>query len=274
VSQPPPDLGPADERGVRAALDAYRRAVRELPLPAGGAAVRDRSDRRRRTRRLRRLATAAAVLVALLITVAVAVAVDHRPPRPAVPSPGPSTSRSPAPRHSPVPGSASPSARPSASRGDAAAPPPSTPPATPTEPGPCPAAQLTGRFGTAASGGGSSQRYGAIGLTNAGPTCVLDGYPGLSLAAADGSGIPVTVNDDTAEPHRPVTLPAGATAWSTLHWDVAQQTGPCPGSTTMLVTPPGGTGQVAADAHIGLCGDHEIGAGAFQPDQPFPLMSS
>lgn len=93
-----------------------------------------------------------------------------------------------------------------------------TPTASPTRSGTesggaCASSQLSASLGQADGAAGSS--YIPLVLTNTGAPCVIEGYPGVSLAAA-GSQIGAAADRDETTAPTPVTLATGASATATI----------------------------------------------------------
>jgi hypothetical protein len=91
---------------------------------------------------------------------------------------------------------------------------------------------------------GAGQRYATVVLTNAGAgTCTIRGYGGLALLGAPGQGVPTDVRRVADPPPQTVSLAAGSSARSLLHWTVVpaddEPGAACePTATAVAVTPP------------------------------------
>jgi hypothetical protein len=91
---------------------------------------------------------------------------------------------------------------------------------------------------------GAGQRYATVVLTNtSGHTCTVGGYGGLGLLGAPRQGVPTDLHRVSSPAATTVTLAAGGSARSLLHW-TAIAAGDEPGATcqptaaTVVVTPP------------------------------------
>jgi hypothetical protein len=107
----------------------------------------------------------------------------------------------------------------------------------------CTTSELSGELVEGSPGAG--QRYAELVLTNTGGrTCVIFGYGGAQLVAADGTDLPTDLVRDQSTPPATVTLKPGGVAQSLLHWSVVTGTGDNPGAqcqpdpATLAVIPP------------------------------------
>ncbi|SOD64049.1 Protein of unknown function [Streptomyces zhaozhouensis] len=116
---------------------------------------------------------------------------------------------------------------------------------------------------------GAGNRHATLVLTNTSDTdCRTQGWPGLELAADDGS-LPTTTVRDTSREADQLTLAPGESAWSQLRWTVVPgEEDPADGScgpepTTLRVIPPDTREATEADWQWGeVCGDGRIEARA------------
>ena len=68
---------------------------------------------------------------------------------------------------------------------------------------------------------GAGNRYAALVLTNTtDASCRTQGWPGLELAADDGSALPTETVRDTSREAEQLTLAPGESAWAQLRWTV------------------------------------------------------
>lgn len=100
-----------------------------------------------------------------------------------------------------------------------------------------------------------------VGLKSSSPTpCVLGGYPGLQLLAANGSALPTTVirkgnYSFTAMAPTTVTLATGQSADFNMGYsDVPTGNQSCPTASSMEVTPPNATDHLVVTATVAPCG--------------------
>jgi hypothetical protein len=113
---------------------------------------------------------------------------------------------------------------------------------------------------------GSSGAAGTIETTiglksTAAQPCVLNGYPGLGLLAADGSSLPSNVvrkgsYSFTAMPPATVALTAGASAYFNIGYSdvpVGNETS-CPTSASLEITPPNAFDHLTIPATFAPCG--------------------
>ncbi|GGR80587.1 hypothetical protein GCM10010169_25980 [Micromonospora fulviviridis] len=204
--------------------------------------TRDPATRRRTGRRLAALAAGAAALALTACSPARDGASATAPTATAAPT---ASATSPAPR--------SPSAAP-------------TPPATPrpthstTRPASgtpdCRTADLS--LAPAGSSGHAGSGTAYLALTNrSGRHCALAGFPEVRLVDGTGRALPVRVRHHLAA-HRVVLAPGGAagTAVTLSHVPRADDEGaPCePPAAALRLTPPGGTGYLAAEGAWRACG--------------------
>jgi len=108
-------------------------------------------------------------------------------------------------------------------------------------------------------------------LTNTGPACSLNGYPGIELV--DAAGRPIRI--DTArgggfiaeDPGpRDITLNSHGKAWFVISTVTICGSGAAPASSAVLVTPPGEHGRIHIDAGIEYC-EPSIGVSAVSSDE-------
>ncbi len=120
----------------------------------------------------------------------------------------------------------------------------------------CRAGQLTGSATQAGAAAGN--RYLTVVLTNtADSTCTLHGYPGVSLADANGARIGQPAQREANATSGSVTLAAKNGKASFLVHTTADVngTGCQPPSTTIDVIPPNDTGTVHVAGKVTVCGD-------------------
>jgi hypothetical protein len=190
-----------DRPRVEAALDGYRRAVREVAVAPPAATVRARAERR--TARHRAVGAAVAV-AAVLAMAAGGVALAGRV-RGSGPEQHPAASGS-----APVP-PGPPSGGPSGS-----AVPSGGPTRKPTSaPGPCRAAALFGRVGGPTVSGTRASGY--LELINTGAPCTVAGYLGLQWQRLGSSPAPASVEHQPGTT-APVTIGTGGAARSLISW--------------------------------------------------------
>jgi hypothetical protein len=109
---------------------------------------------------------------------------------------------------------------------------------------------------------GAGQRYADIVLVNTtGRPCVVRGYGGMQLLAADGADVPTQLHQDPQPAPQRVLLPPRQSASSLLHWTVIPspdepQTGACePEAARAAVTPPDETHSITLKWDLGpVCG--------------------
>ncbi|HEV7210770.1 MAG TPA: DUF4232 domain-containing protein [Blastococcus sp.] len=94
---------------------------------------------------------------------------------------------------------------------------------------------------------GAGQRYATVVLTNtSGSACTVHGYGGLALLGAPRQGVPTDLRRVASPAPATVTVRAGGSARSLLHWTVvpaADENGTAcePTAVTVVVTPPNQT---------------------------------
>jgi hypothetical protein len=94
---------------------------------------------------------------------------------------------------------------------------------------------------------GAGQRFATVVATNvSGTPCFIHGYGGLALLGAPAEGVPTDLRREPRPAAGTVTLAAGASARSLLHWTVIpapdEPAVACePTAPTVVVTPPGET---------------------------------
>ncbi|MEU4478753.1 DUF4232 domain-containing protein [Micromonospora sp. NPDC023966] len=161
------------------------------------------------------------------------------------------------------------SAAPTASATSSATRPPSATPSPPATPQPatsptrpasgipdCRTADLSLASAGSSGHAGSGTAYLALG-NRSGRHCALAGFPEVRLVDATGRALPVRVRHHLAA-HRVVLAPGG-TAWTAVtlsHVPGADDEGaPCEAPAAALrLTPPGGTGYLAAEGAWRACG--------------------
>ncbi len=118
------------------------------------------------------------------------------------------------------------------------------------------------KLGIQAAGGGAGQAYALLSLTNrSSVTCRVYGYPGMQLLGAGGKAVPTNLIPTGAKPTL-ITLAAGRTAWSRLHWSHVpgpgeQQAGLCePEASSAQVTPPDETTRLSTTFAFGAVCEH------------------
>ncbi|MFQ4149511.1 DUF4232 domain-containing protein [Arthrobacter sp. LAPM80] len=136
----------------------------------------------------------------------------------------------------------------------------------------CPAASLTGSLDDA-GGGAAGHIYMSLVLKNSSPaTCILDGYPGVSMVKA-GSTTPIGApadRDPAAPSMGPITLAPGASASATLRYTQAGNYQDCQQvpADSILVYPPSATDSLEIAHPLTACSNADIKLltiGAFQP---------
>ena len=109
----------------------------------------------------------------------------------------------------------------------------------------CSTADLSAQLKAGSPGAG--QRYATVVLTNiSGRTCTIYGYGGLGLLGAPRQGVPTDLHRAASPAPARVTLGAGGSARSLLHWTVIpapdENATTCqPTAATAAVTPPNQT---------------------------------
>ncbi len=136
----------------------------------------------------------------------------------------------------------------------------SSPPTSSGGPSPCATTALTGTI--AGSSGAAGTIETTIGLKSAATApCTLDGYPGLLLLDAAGTGLPTNVvrkgsYSFTAMAPTSVTVTPGGSAFFNIGYSdvpVGSETS-CPSSTTLEVTPPNAYDHLVVAATLAPCG--------------------
>jgi len=112
--------------------------------------------------------------------------------------------------------------------------------------------------GVGPSQGAAGNIYTPVTLTNKGSaTCVLDGFPGVSLLDSGGQPIHTPATRDTSRVASAVTLAPGAVASTTIHTiDAGIAPGGCwPKSTSLMIYPPDETASLVVPAALTICGN-------------------
>jgi hypothetical protein len=120
----------------------------------------------------------------------------------------------------------------------------------------CHTSQLSADVGP--TQGAAGNLYTPVELTNKGTTsCVIDGFPGVSLLDNGGQPIRTPATRDTSRTASSVTLGPGAIASSTIHTnDAGIAPGGCwPASTSLRIYPPDETASLVVPAKITICGN-------------------
>jgi hypothetical protein len=128
----------------------------------------------------------------------------------------------------------------------------------------CTAADVSARLVPGSPGAG--QRYAYLVLTNtSGHDCLVRGFGGMQLYAADGRQVPTHLHRAAAPAPTDVVLAHGESASSMLHWTVVPSgdepaRGPCePEATSAQVTPPDETHSLTVPWRLGVvCGHGSI----------------
>ena len=111
--------------------------------------------------------------------------------------------------------------------------------------GQCSTAELSAQLKPGSAGAG--QRYATLVLTNtSGHTCTVGGYGGLGLLGAPRQGVPTDLRRVSSPAPTTVTLAAGGSARSLLHWTAIpagdELGATCePTAVSVVVTPPNQT---------------------------------
>jgi hypothetical protein len=120
----------------------------------------------------------------------------------------------------------------------------------------CTSGQLSVSVGFAQGAAGNI--YVPVVLTNHGTTtCVIRGFPGVSLLDAAGNPIGSPATRDASQAVTSVTLAPGARASTIVHTlDQGIAPGGCrAASTSLRIYPPGQTASLTVPAHITVCGN-------------------
>lgn len=136
----------------------------------------------------------------------------------------------------------------------------------------CPAASLKGSLDDS-GGGAAGHIYMKLVVTNtSGATCILDGYPGVSMEAA-GSSTPIGApadRDPAAPSNGPITLTPGQSAAATLRYTQAGNYQNCQRvqADSILVYPPSATDSLEIGHPLTACSNDDVkllSIGAFMP---------
>lgn len=150
--------------------------------------------------------------------------------------------------------------------------PSSTPPSTPAEPALCAAASLEGSLDDSGGGAAGSVYMKLIVKNTSGATCILDGYPGVSLVKS-GTITPIgapAVRDPQAPSSGPIPLAPGQGAAAVLRYTQAGNYQGCAQvpADAVLVYPPSATDSLTIAHPLTACSNAEITLltiGAFAP---------